>query len=291
MPKPALTIAEQVDLLASRGLDLDEGRRLRLARLLMSNNYYRLSGYWRYFQVAPHLGDDRFRPDASLEMIEDVYRFDAMLRRIAATGLADLEVAFRSRLAYALAVQSSPVHHLDRGAYSDETGREGTQHRDDLLGSVQRELERSREDYVLHHLRRGEQVPIWAAVEALGFGTVSKLYRLVRDQDVRYQVARSFGLDPERTESMSRAFAVFRNVCAHHGRIWNRVPAISLQVPRELQVERDRTVYRQSPWGLLVTLAWLVDGIRRDTSFSSELWRHVDAHPRWLDGLQRPHRR
>lgn len=188
--KPARTIAEQIDLLESRGLRLGAGERNRLPRLLMSHGYYRLSGYWRYFQVAPHLGDDRFRPDATLDDIE------------------------------------SPTSYLRRDAYCAQVvARDGqiVELRDELLLDIRRELRRSKEDFIAHHRRRGVPVPVWAAVEALTFGAVSKIYRLIDDGDVRYSVAKSFGLDPKRTESTVRALAVLRNVCAHHGRLSNRV--------------------------------------------------------------------
>lgn len=294
MSKPARTIAEQIDLLEARGLHLDPDERGRLARLLISHSYYRLSGYWRYFQAAPHLGDDQFRPDVTLQDIESVYAFDHDLRTVLSGGLAELEVVFRSRLAYALATKSSPTSYLTRDVYSAETvTRDGrvVELRDELLVDVQRELRRSKEDFIVHHTRRGHPVPIWGAVEALTFGAVSKIYRLVDHDDVRYMTAKSFGLDPERTQSAVRALAVLRNVCAHHGRLWNRVPTVPLQVPRALQVEPDRSIYRQTMWGLIVTLGSLVDAIRRDSSFSDSVFAVVARAPRWQDGLKRPHRR
>lgn len=294
MSKPARTAGEQLELLVSRGLVLDPSERTRLTRLLTTDNYYRLSGYWRYFQAAPHDGDDSFLPGASLAAIERVYAFDRELRSQLAAGLADLEVAFRSRLAYAIATLATPTSYLDRAFYDDELARRGGKSvrlRDELVAELHRELTRSREDFIVHHRRNGRPVPVWAAVEAFSFGAVSKIYRLSRNEDVRYQVAKSFGLDPSRTESALRALVVLRNTCAHHGRLWNRVPTIPLQVPNVLKTDADSSVYRQTVWGLIVTLVWLVDPIRGDRSFSTEVWAHLDRHPDLLDGLKRPHRR
>lgn len=52
MVKAPLDISGQIALLRSRALPVD-GHEDRLLRLLIDNNYYRLSGYWRYFQHAP----------------------------------------------------------------------------------------------------------------------------------------------------------------------------------------------------------------------------------------------
>lgn len=290
MHKPALSISDQISRLESRGLVIDDAERLRLGRLLINCSYYRLSGYWRYFQRAPHRGDDAFRSDATFAAIEAVYSFDETLRSILNDGLSVLEVALRSRMAYTLATELGPYCYLEPATYSAERNRYG-ELRAGLLQDVSREINRSKEDFISHHVRRDRLVPIWAAVEALSFGTVSKMYRLVINLDVKHKIARTFDLAPERCVSAMRAFSVFRNVCAHHGRVWNRVPTITLQVPRKLKTDPDKKVYDQTPWGLLVTLAWLVDNIRHDASFSAELWNHVEAFPEWEDGLKRPHRR
>jgi len=49
--KPTLTLHEQINLLKSRGLifnDKDD-----IENILFRHNYYRLSGYWRKFQIDP----------------------------------------------------------------------------------------------------------------------------------------------------------------------------------------------------------------------------------------------
>lgn len=121
MSKPALPIARQIELLAQRGLPVplptDECWETRkseyhaIVRLLVDNNYYRLSGYWRYFQVRPGHGDNRFTAAASVAQIESVYRFDQDLRTLLIDGLSTLEVTFRSRLAYYLADRLTSMFH------------------------------------------------------------------------------------------------------------------------------------------------------------------------------------
>ncbi len=294
--KPALTIGEQINLLKRRGLIVeDDAERLRLTRLLVNCNYYRLSGYWRYYQRAPHHKDDSFLPGTTVETIEKVYLFDETLRSILSDGLSILEVGVRSRVAYVMGTKMSPAAYLVPSTYSSETatrpGGRAVRLRDTLLEDIQRELERSREQFIAHHRERGEDPPVWAAIEALSFGTVSKMYRLLLDEDVRHEVARMFDLKPEHLESILRGFSVLRNVCAHHGRVWNRKPPIPIQVPRALKTERDSSIYHQTPWGEFVTLSWLVDRIRPVCSFGDDLRVHIETYPELLDGLQHPHHR
>src|SRR5688572_22565817 len=108
MNKPALTISEQLSLLKERKLRYEPSESSELMSLLMSKGYYRLSGYWRYFQVAPQSGDNDFHPSITLDSITDVYEFDEVLRSILMEGLSVFEVAFRTRLAYYFATLKDP---------------------------------------------------------------------------------------------------------------------------------------------------------------------------------------
>ena len=83
MAKPALPIDKQIELLVQRGLPIplppDDDYEQRKAeyhaavRLLIDNNYYRLSGYWRYFQVRPGHGDNRFTAGGTVAQITATY--------------------------------------------------------------------------------------------------------------------------------------------------------------------------------------------------------------------------
>jgi len=68
--KDALTWDEQVDLLAERGLAVNDIG--TCAEFLAENSYYRFSGYARYFQRAPHEGDDSFLPGTTFQEIRQV---------------------------------------------------------------------------------------------------------------------------------------------------------------------------------------------------------------------------
>ena len=56
--KPRLDWGAQVSLLRSRGLVIDDEQQCRA--FLMGNNYYRFSGYARYFQKSPEYDDYDF---------------------------------------------------------------------------------------------------------------------------------------------------------------------------------------------------------------------------------------
>lgn len=299
MGKPAISITEQIELLVGRGLavplptDADwEERKAEyhvVARLLIDNNYYRLSGYWRYFQIAPGRGDNRFTPEGTVARIRSTYTFDHELRSLLMDGLSTLEVTFRSRLAYYIAEQLPTDCYLDPTSFIGDCDRDGRVMRDVLIADIGTELSRSRERFVAHHVGKGEAVPIWAVVEVLSFGTISKLYRLLADQAIRTSVSKTFALpNPRFTASLMRSFVVLRNLCAHHSRLWHRVPEVPPPVLNKFKNTDPQLYQTASPWAWFVMLADLVDQIRRDSVFSERLWEHIDSRPDLRDGYRYP---
>jgi abortive infection bacteriophage resistance protein len=62
--------------------------------------------------------------------------------------------------------------------------------------------------------------PIWALAEETSFGQLSRLYSNL-ERPYRKSIASQFGLDESICTSWFRSLATLRNICAHHGRLWN----------------------------------------------------------------------
>ena len=95
--KPALTLAQQVDLLAARGLKIKD--RDFAILILKRISYYRFSAYCIPFQSSK----DCFKTHASFEDVYALYRFDHDLRMIIFDSLERIEVAIRTSFTYFLA--------------------------------------------------------------------------------------------------------------------------------------------------------------------------------------------
>ncbi|MBX4250640.1 Abi family protein [Bifidobacterium longum subsp. infantis] len=108
--KPAKTIDQIIGLMKKRGLAVTDEPRLR--RALFDCNYYRLSGYFRSFQINPANGGNRFKTGTRDVDFLIPYMMDEELRNIILKGTAKVELALRSRFAYLLA--------LDGNAYTNE---------------------------------------------------------------------------------------------------------------------------------------------------------------------------
>ncbi|MCL1899462.1 MAG: Abi family protein [Promicromonosporaceae bacterium] len=234
--KRHLNYAEQVDLLRSRGLAIaDEGVAVRALKRI---GYYRLSAYTYPLRAQNHgegsRRSDGFVDGATFEDAVTLCDFDDRLRSVLLDGLQQLEVGLRVQIAYELG-KLSAFGHLDR-QYLDEKRcserpRPGSADADlgldahaSWLRRYQRlQAEAKNEDFVKHFvLNYGARIPIGVATEFLTFGSVTRLYSLLKDREAT-RIARHLGV-PQRdiVHGWLRSLNALRNDCAHNARIWNR---------------------------------------------------------------------
>lgn len=222
--KDPLTLDEQVELLRSRGL---QGDLRRLRDRLRDVSYYRLAGYLFPFRAT----DDTFRPGTTVELVWEHYVFDRQLRLLVLDALERVEVAVRTRLTYRQAHSFGPF-----GIWNDPTSftpKRGS--RQERLDGFRKEIERNQKERFLEHFytKYGDvhsDPPIWMATEVFSFGSIVRLL----DESaaaVRSAVAGSFGVPDEVFVSWLRTLNFVRNVCAHHGRLWNRTLAYPVKLP------------------------------------------------------------
>jgi abortive infection bacteriophage resistance protein len=288
-PKRPLSIRDQIDLLASRGLRLDGDDQATMARLLADSSYARLAPYWRHCQTGPVHGDKTFTPGATVAQIAAAHTFDSRLRQLLSQGLEVFEIALRARLGQEMAMAGHAHTYLDPASYISPENPPADPRRN-LVDSMARELDRTKERAATRHTATGRPAPLWDAMGVFTLGTVSKMYRLLDNPDIRHRVARGFGYPNARfAENTFHSLSVLRNITAHHARIWHRADIqYAPPVLKRLQTDPDKMIYRRTPWAWTTVLADLTDTICGDHDYSDALAAFLQAHPRHIDGLKHP---
>lgn len=206
------TFGDQVDLLVSRGLSVAD--KAAACDFLASTNYYRFTGY-----AIPFLLDDnreRFRPGTTFEQVCGMMAFDERLRDIVTRALRAVEVDFRTTVAHEHARAYGATGYQDGANFGNRQAHEG------LLEKIRDDITNSKEKCVDHFKRKyGGSVPVWAAVEIVSFGKVSRMYKAMKDCD-KIRVAKRYFLNSKDLSSYIQHLSVVRNVCAHHARLWDR---------------------------------------------------------------------
>ena len=68
--------------------------------------------------------------------------------------------------------------------------------------------------------------PSWMCLEVLTLGQLSKLFNGLKDNSDKQAIANEFGLHHTVFKSWLHTLTYVRNICGHHGRLWNREIAI-----------------------------------------------------------------
>jgi abortive infection bacteriophage resistance protein len=229
--KPHLAFADQVRLLKSRGLIIDD--EAEAERLLSVIGYYRLSGYWYTFRRqrpgAPR--DDDFVEGTNFRTVVRLYDADRRLKLAVLDAIERIEIAARVLIGFTLGRRGAYAHldadNLDGRFVQSSGGRASTYDR--WLRKVLTAQTRSSEDFVLHFQNKYDgRLPVWVMTEILDFGSLSYLFQGLKVAD-RNEIAARLGILDRHGEGNGAALAnwlrvlnYLRNVCAHHSRLWNR---------------------------------------------------------------------
>src|SRR3954469_26007406 len=69
---------------------------------------------------------------------------------------------------------------------------------------------------------RADRLPIWIAIELWDFGMLSNFYAGMQDTH-KFDIASKYNIPRFKLlETWLRSINHIRNICAHHGRLWNR---------------------------------------------------------------------
>lgn len=256
--KPWTSYAEQLDQLIERGMRVED--RARALDYLERIGYYRLSGYWFAFRErsgpvvllnehgskpkklkVERIPLESFRTGSTFQNAVDLYVFDKQLRLLTMDALERIEIALRVDISHTLG-KLDPFAYLDpalfHGDFSGKLDRDsGLSRHHEWLGKHAQLIGRSKEEFVRHNKNKyGLPLAIWVACEVWDFGTMSTLFGGMREAE-QDAIARQYGVNNGRIfATWLRSLNYLRNVCAHHGRLWNRniVEQPRLPSPAEL---------------------------------------------------------
>ncbi len=215
--KDPLRYGEQADLLISRGLLAD---RNNLIESLKNVNYYRLSGYL-YPYRDNNGGSDVFIQDTSFEDVWRHYTFDRRLRFLLMDAVERVEVSLRSRLVYYFVHKHGPFGYLSLNNFPNLEEEYFIK----FIDSLKIEINRSKEFFLVHYNEKygddHEMPPLWMVCELFNFGALLTFLRGV-DKETKRKLAFDVKIPDILLFSWLRSLGHIRNICAHHGRVWNK---------------------------------------------------------------------
>lgn len=215
--KPPLSVSDQIQLLEDRGLIIPD--RAKASHYLSFISYYRLRAYTYPFQNNND-PNHPFQNGCTFDEVLELYIFDRELRLLVLDAIERIEIALRTQIIHHFAMHHGSHWHENPALFANRN----------LFNKDRKklriELGRSSEVFIEHYYNKYTQPadpPCWMSLEVVSLGFLSKNYENLKLSNAKKVVARNLGLPhPTILESWMHSFSYVRNICAHHGRLWNR---------------------------------------------------------------------
>lgn len=271
--KPPLTFEEQVGLLIRRGLITNKDI---LIDRLKSVSYYRLSGYWYPFKNP----DGTFKPETKLDTVWQRYIFDRQLRLLVLDGIERVEISIRTSLIYHFSHTYGPFGYIEEANLPNLDNEKFDKFKEQFF----EDQKRSKEIFAKHFRRKygdcHENLPLWMAVEVTTLGKLLTLFRGL-DSSLKKKIAAKYEISDIVLESWFRALNGVRNICAHHGRLWNREFGYKPMIPKErkhpqwhqpIEIENNRV------FAILTIIKYMLNIIAPQSDWPKRLNKLLDEY-------------
>ena len=263
MLKPFKTIEEQIEILESRGLTIED--KSAAEQFLLENNYYRISGYSLTLRT-----NDIFHEGATFDNIIDIYNFDHNLRHILLKYTEMIEVKLKSIFAYKFSEKYGATGYLNPNNFTDQV-----KHQEIILKAEKLKIQRLPHEAYLKHFINDlqENVPLWAYVDLFSISDISLLYKISSDI-IKKSIVPAFNIEEPKyklLENFMHSITILRNLCAHDSRIYNRLfeqkPKLSSKEKELLLVKEDGNVDNEHLFSFILIMKRLLN----QTQFESML--------------------
>lgn len=214
-----MTYEQQIQKLRDKNLTItDEDEAMSI---LKQDGYYALiTGYKDLFKNS---STKDYRDGTTLHDILTLYQFDERLRELTLRHLLHIERHIRSSLSYAFCERfgDQQSSYLNSANYDNTVKKKNainrliTKHLTPLLKT------QTRYPFLEHNKKAHGNVPLWVLVNALSFGTLSKMYELSAPQ-IQYAISRDFiAVNEKQLGQILDVLTDYRNLCAHNERMFS----------------------------------------------------------------------
>lgn len=270
-----MSVAEQVASLKKRGMLLDDAVALEIFSKV---SYFRLKPYW--WDMRDIETDEDFLPNSSLALAIKRYNFDREMRLILFEAVEGIEIALRTKMINHLSQTNGSLWYLDMSLF--ENKNLFTEHIFDL----KKEFDRSKDRIAVEFRANNEWIPdeiagdhpeAWVIFEMATFGTLSKIYKNLKHQlPAKSAIANEFGMNfSSGLSNWFESISVFRNIIAHHSRLWNFRMTKTPTWPKSMRGPWIKTELTQNqkktPYFTITNMLYLCNAVRPENHVKANL--------------------
>ena len=242
--KKFLTYDEQIEFLReNKHLTIEDVGYAK--KILFKTGYFALiNGYKEIFK---NPDTNQFRAGTSFEDLYKLYCFDNELRSVFIKYILIVERNIKSSLSYHFCdtYGDSQEDYLNIQNY-DYTGKK-KEVIQTMLKIMSGQIRKDSDyEYIRHYMKNYHNIPLWALLNVLTIGQLSKIYACQRGR-VKIKVVQDFGsIKVNEMEKMLMVMTKFRNVCAHSDRLFDfrtRDAVFDMNIHQRLHIPKAQGRY------------------------------------------------
>lgn len=227
MTKPFKTYDEQIEILKSRNLIIEDEARAKL--FLEKENYYNvINGYKDAFLID---GSDNFVERTKFEYLSTLYLFDKELRHNTLALLLDVENTLKSIMSYEFSQEYGGYSYLDINSYNrynqkiEDSVNKLIQRFNDQLSFCYNNLDKSN-DNIRHYIDVYGKVPLWVFISHMTLTDLKNFFiclKMPLKNKICTHITSIFG-KPMTADDLYNFLCIManiRNLCAHNLRLYN----------------------------------------------------------------------
>lgn len=289
--KKSLTAEEQIDLLKTRGLIIND--QTAAVQTIQRIGYYHLSSYMRNFQFGE---SHQFYANTEFAEIIDLYNFDRDLRHITFKAIEQIEIVYRTAISNIMCKKFGSHWFYNESVFSaktiiNEQGKVETQ-QEQIFKLIQSEIKKKKKkdnEYAETFIRKyydkyfePQLPPFWMIIETFSIGSLHRVYYSLKDI-YKKEITTYLGFDKDSTfialsSNWLQPICMVRNICAHHSRLFNRKFRIKTKqhkfIKEFAQTPNDCFYY------IAMVINYYLKTISNDFSFEKELIDLFNKYPK-----------
>ena len=212
LEKKFKTLDEQIDILKSRGLIIDDVEEAK--DILLRENYFFVIGYRHLFMNS--VSSHEYVVGSTFREVYSLFCFDRELRNILFKNLLMIENNLKSIISYQLSKKYGykekdylNIKNFTKDHFKSRRVR-------DIIDKMKRQIRvnGSHHNATMHYIYNYGYIPLWILVKVLSFGIVCELYSILKNED-KIEVADVFGVGTKDLDEYLPILANYRNLCAH----------------------------------------------------------------------------
>jgi abortive infection bacteriophage resistance protein len=207
-----LTIEEQIENLFNLGLTIENADDAK--SLLNDVSYFRLV---KAYSLGLKPKNGNYYAGTTFNTIVQLYKFNSNFRQELFPIIERIEINLRCRLANYFSVKYGVL------GYENPNNFVSPKYHAFFLEDIEQEIRRNENSPFVKNFKdnyEAEKIPFYALVELFSFGTLSKFFKNMKNEDKK-AVSATYGVGYTYFESWIESIAFVRNICAHYGRLYN----------------------------------------------------------------------